>query len=423
GFNVSLHVDLASQNIQTIINDIDTVLPFTDTEIEWVLPVIDEVRPKLDINAIERYCREYPIFTTDISFRFKLVDNSPDQASKVERVYDTDKGWITKQIAKAITGPARKAPIKIEYRALHPIAQKWNNKASIHTYKPGEFTAFIEGVHDKSDTTIYERIQQLREGTNVRLTPDLDVSIADLLANPKKDRQMERLFRLLRSTLDPPAKLSLPYSDSEQRKTALIERVTCLYQGNLDAKAAVYKTVDGFYKDDMVTYPYVFEIIAIPFNDKSIDANEEWVKSSFKGCVNYSVSPRSNLFEANYTWEDPKKTTEFSSPSASTITGILGVYNFRFYRYSDARTKLPCIMFANLVTQRVDYHGADKSRIDTTPFTEAIIKACRKVADNIQSFKAAGYEFHTKSSRSFAPIRERTRTIDDILEEFLTGVE
>ena len=47
---------------------------------EVTLPIIDEVRDLLNIHAIEQFCRRYPIFTTDISFRFKLVDNSPDKS-------------------------------------------------------------------------------------------------------------------------------------------------------------------------------------------------------------------------------------------------------------------------------------------------------------------------------------------------------
>jgi hypothetical protein len=48
----------------------------TDTEIELVLPIIEEVRLSLDRLSIEEFCRKYPIFTTDISFKFGIIDNS-----------------------------------------------------------------------------------------------------------------------------------------------------------------------------------------------------------------------------------------------------------------------------------------------------------------------------------------------------------
>src|SRR5215211_2625293 len=425
-FHIPLYVDLANQIIRSKpIKEIDRKVSSTDTEIEVTLPIIDEVRNRLDIHAIEQYCREYPIFTTDISFRFKLVDNSPDvetnrsNSNNNNNVYDitTTKKELASEVAKAITGPARKAAINIDYPALHPITEKWNNKASIHSYKPGEYTTFIEGVHDKVNTTVYERIQQLREGTNMKMTPDLELSIADLVADTRNKDKREKLFWQLRAVLPAPEKLSLPYTVGEQRKAALVKRIAKLYEGRLNTKAVVYKAVDGFYKNDIVAYPFVFEIVAVPYNDESIANNESWVRSEFKGSVNYSVSPRGNIFEGGYEWDDPKKTSEFSSPRANTVPGILGVYNFYFYKHSDARAKLPCVIFANLITPRVDYHGADKSRIDTTPFTEAIIKACKRIADNIQTFKAAGYTFETKYGRSFAPVREKTKTVDDVMTE------
>src|SRR5207249_9012394 len=49
-----------------------------DTEIEIFLPLIVD----LDIHEIESFCRIYPLLTTDISFKFRLVDNSSDKPSE-----------------------------------------------------------------------------------------------------------------------------------------------------------------------------------------------------------------------------------------------------------------------------------------------------------------------------------------------------
>jgi hypothetical protein len=46
-----------------------------------------------------------------------------------------------------------------------------------------------------------------------------------------------------------------------------------------------------------------------------------------------------------------------------------------------------------------------------------IIKACRRIADDIKTFKAQGWDFSTKSSRTFTPVREKKRKIDDIINE------
>jgi hypothetical protein len=420
--HIFFHVNKASQQIKAELTPIDNgkELSFTGTEIEYTFPIIDEVN--LDIQELAQFCREYPIFTTDISFRFKLVDNSPLQQPEEKfsdnpqvRASNQD---IEKAVAETLKSGAPRAAIKIEYPALHPISTKWRNIGSIHTYMPTEFKTFIESVYDKENTSVDDRLRQLVEGTQMKKSADNEISIAQLLSDPNKDKKIERLFFGLKATLGAPEKLSLPYpTNNNERKEALVKRIARLYENKLDTKKAVYKAVHGQYKDEKITIPHLFEIIAIPYSDASIDKNEHWLKSTFKGSVNYSISPRGNIFEGDYEWDDPKKTTEFREPSGSDILDILGVYNFYFYKRGESKAKLPCVIFANLVTQRVDYHGKDKSRIDTHPFAETIIKAVRRIAEDIQTFKAAGHEFVTKNSRYFEPVRQKTKTIEDVIEE------
>ena len=73
---------------------------------------------------------------------------------------------------------------------------------------------------------------------------------------------------------------------------------------------------------------------------------------------------------------------------ANNITAIFNRYNFEFWRTAESKTKLPCIIVANLISPRIDYHGHDKSRIDTQPFAKGIIVAARKIAEEVQTFKA-----------------------------------
>lgn len=49
---------------------------FTDTEIELVLLIMGHVRNTLDRPYVEKFCREYSILTTDISFSFRIVDDT-----------------------------------------------------------------------------------------------------------------------------------------------------------------------------------------------------------------------------------------------------------------------------------------------------------------------------------------------------------
>jgi hypothetical protein len=80
-----------------------------------------------------------------------------------------------------------------------------------------------------------------------------------------------------------------------------------------------------------------------------------------------------------------------------------------------------------LVSPRVDYHGHDKSKIDTKPFAEKIIAAVKKTAEQVQTFRAAGFRFEkptkisTRGWRSYTPVRENKRktTIRECVRKLL----
>ncbi len=65
-----------------VVSDADTDT-YTDTEIEVFLPLI----VNLAIHDIENLCRLYPLPTTDISFKFHLVDNSKPKAKEEVQCY------------------------------------------------------------------------------------------------------------------------------------------------------------------------------------------------------------------------------------------------------------------------------------------------------------------------------------------------
>jgi hypothetical protein len=454
---IFLHVDKANQIIKAepiIESDKEVPPPYTDTEIEITLPIIDEVADSLDIrDTIGRFCKEYPIFTTDISFKFRLIDYTPDKETatlsaeeqqsqkSLSSLSNADKSKVATELVKALSSPARKAPIKIDYPALHPISKNWVNKASIGSYKPTEFMTFIEGVYDKDNTSLDKRLRQLAEGTQMRKNPDNDISIAQLIAaDPanNKAKRIEQLYfelqQVLKHILDPKKKLSLPYTtNTGKRKEALVKRIARLYDNKLDTKRAVYKLEYGRYIDNEyghLNYPHAFEIVAIPYDHDTIDKaiNEDNpVPSEFKGSVNYSISPRGNMFEGDYKWKD-KKSDEFRDASANDIKSILNVYDFRFYVTAGSKVKLPCVIFANLVSQRVDYHGHDKARIDTEHFKPAIITAVKKLVDDIPTHRAAGWNFEREKrssgrgfrwTGSYTPVKEKKQSIRETVRKML----
>lgn len=77
--------------------------------------------------------------------------------------------------------------------------------------------------------------------------------------------------------------------------------------------------------------------------------------------------------------------------------GVLEHYDFAFGKYAEPKTKLTSIIAVNLISPKIDYHGHDKSRIDTQPYTNAIIRAIKKIAGDVKTFKAAGFKFTSKN--------------------------
>jgi hypothetical protein len=409
---IFLHVDKSNERIDAQINQIPRKLLHTDTEIEITWPIIDEV--SLDIRNIERFCRQYIMLTTDIAFKFQLTDNSTDDTPFIDTdgIIDFTSDFVD------ITSPTS-PPIKIDAPALHSISTKWNNISSIHSSKPEEFVSSFTSVYDKDKTIVYDVLRTFKEGTQVAKTPDTEISVAQLLQDPDKDKKLESLYYHLKHVLRPSERLSLSHLKTEERKKALINRITPLYpRGCLNTGKAVYRLIHGSYRDEkgILQFPFVFEIVAIPLSDEILKHNINR-PSEFIGGVNYSIAPRSNIFEGDYQWTDKKTGYLYA---AHDIKGILERCGFAFYPYSGPKVKLPCVIAANLVSPRIDYHGQAKTRIDTRPFSSVIIDGVLKIAQETQMFRAAGYKFYTERElREFSRPKKEKMTVQDVIEEVL----
>ena len=137
------------------------------------------------------------------------------------------------------------------------------------------------------------------------------------------------------------------------------------------------------------------EFLVAPYSNDSLEGKnlETHRASRFIGSVNYSLPPRSNEFEGDYRWFDERKQFSFTRHAAS-MKDILQALGFSFSEYSAPRTKIPSIILVNIICHRVDYHGHDKSRIVTGPFSDTIIKAARKIAESVKTFQGEGFIFH-----------------------------
>ncbi len=419
-WKIYLYCNKAKQEYEVKLKKSPKRVPYTDTEVELTLPIIDEVRNTLDSPYVERFCRKYSVLTTDISFRFniqvdesKLSRQSASTAStnnSCTKISDDDHYLLT-ELVTSISKHLSKDASVIEVSALHPIAASglWNNPDSIHSYLPEEFMNRIVNVHDKS-ITVYDALHSFREGTNIKKNAKLRISIADLLANPNMYIEIEELFHQMKDALPPQRKLSLPYDTKLKRKervNILTSRIGELYDIDKNKRPS-YRIEDGYFYNGKIQYPYAFEILGIPL------ANPREGVTKFIGAVNYSVSPKNIKFEGEYDAGDGEYEKE------NSIDDILRVCGF--HKNSAKKSRLPCIVIGNLITPRRDPHGYDKSRIDTSPFAETIASAAKKMASKIQTLRAAGYIIHqTDDDYSNARQKKVNRTISakELLRQFL----
>ena len=427
-------MDKVQQNGFAIPECVSRDLNHTDTEIELVLPIVREAR-NLTRARIEVFCKEYATLTTDITLKFKLLDESSQPApSKVESFSDDEaivpsddeeeeeptdeeiENSIAANIISALTTSADKAIVNLEFPALHPLTlENLNNANSVHTCSPSEFADRIMNAQHKDEITIHQFLQTYREGTQISKTDDNQKSLSQLVDDPNRDNKILKYYNQLKSALPPAKEITLPYKRKE-REAALVKRISKLYDIDKDQKP-VYKLIPGFYDDTalrkfwldkdtyrmesgkgIIKYPYVFEILAIP-RAKPLEGEQKGKSKQtiFIGAVNYSTSPKSNIFEGEY---------GFLASEARNIIAVLE--RCSFHRYHGPTSKLPCIIVGNLITLRREPHGYDKSRIDIQPFSDTIIKACIKVAGGMKTYRAAGYHF-TKAT-NYA-VHAETRTV------------
>ncbi len=312
---------------------------------------------------------------------------------------------------------------------MHPISnESWNKQNSVHSYTPEEFKRRIVNIDPKhaAKTQVYDiLVATYREGSNLKKSAENEISVAKLLSlldDKKRNRKIEYFYKQLQNALPAPPKLILPYTaNKQQRKAVLIERLAKLYD-NLDSdeKKASYKSIHGYYQDTKkgIAYPYFWEILAIPFADP-IHAKK---RIDFIGAINYSISPKTygSLFEGEY-----KEVSAYNDGTREydATTNILGVLeHYGFHEYATDSAKIPCLVVANLVTPRRDPHGQDKSRIDTSPFTETIMEGVKRIASEIKSFHALGYSFRKPEERRNA-IRLHSssgeKSLKDLLMDYL----
>jgi hypothetical protein len=422
---VSLQVDKARQQAHAIPKtDNDNKLNHKDTEIAIILPVIDEVRNYLTREYIEKYCRRYTLLTTDISFKFRIIDDI-DHPTTVKQ----ESKSLEESIDDILSKPPEKGVLNIQVPALHPILSDWKNSDSIYSYKPQEFKNRILHVGDTS-ISLYNVLNKFREGSNI--ANKYKITVQELLDKPDHERNeiIEQCFIELHNVMDPP-KLSLPYpirfkigEKIEKRENVLFRRIRRIRPDIVDnPRKMSYKLVKGTVTDEqLLNYPFAFEIFAIPlkdpirYRDDGSASSKDVKQHEFIGMVNYSFSPKNNFFVGKY-YDDIQDFEIYGN----NIGDVLESHGFR--KMGDNFNKLPCIIVGNLITPKWDPISKDKSGMNLLKqISQKMVSVIKRISKEIETYRAAGHRWRNVGSKSenvewSSP--GKNKNVMQIVEDFL----
>jgi hypothetical protein len=283
----------------------------------------------------------------------------------------------------------------------------WTNQITAWAYTDNEFYVFIENLVDQSETISkilggWRELKWLPNGWKQKRLNELS------------KEQKIGLLNELKSRSTPMEKLSVPFGGNKEsdelRKAALIKRIASIYYVN--EEYAEYKVIRARYvsSDGKVNFPYVFEVIAIPFDD--IWSNYP----TFIGSVNNSVSiinRGKSLYDGIFKFSD--KGREF------TVWNMDGILD-RWYGYGvrDSSKSWPCVIACNLLTPKVQWKEQGKSTLVTEPFAGTIIDTITKVMKRIPTFHGMGIsQSRSKGKKEDEP--DKPKKLDKIgcLRKFL----
>jgi hypothetical protein len=357
-----------TNKLEAIIDTKEKLVPNNYTQVQLTIP-----RGQFSFDflyELKEYYLNYSIFSTHIQFDFDFDGNK----------------FVTPRDAMA--------------------SNTWTNHVTAWAYTDNEFYVFAENLVDQSKT-----ISAILDGW--RELKWLPKEWKQKRLNELSKEQKMGLLRELKSRSTPMEKLSVPYGGNKEsdelRKAALIKRIAAIYE--VSEVYAEYKVVRARYVslDGKVNFPYVFEVIAIPFDD---------IRNSyptFIGSVNNSVSiinRGKSLYDGTYKFSEKGREL-----TAWNMDGILD--RWYGYRVRDSSKSWPCVIACNLLTPKVQWKEQGKSTFVVEPFAGTIIDTITKVMKRIPTFHGMGLGQSSKSKKEDEP--DKPKKLDKIgcLRKFL----
>ena len=214
------------------------------TEVGVRLPIVDKF---LDFNKIKLFLADYVLFTTHVSFKFRVSDKT------------------------------------MVFSQTQQNNKKWVNNSSSYYYSQTEFEHFIDNFDD-DNADVYTVMQRLfREGSVMKKAGFENMNMGELKRSTKLK---EELYLKMRDAIPTaPKKLSLPFDvDYKVRQDALKKRLAQrgIFVSSMKYKSKYYNYYS--YDNDKIGLPFFVEVAV--FHSNYIAQNLYYVNS-----LNNAVMP------------------------------------------------------------------------------------------------------------------------------------
>jgi hypothetical protein len=317
------------------------------TEVEVRLPIVHKF---LNFNKIKRFLADYVLFSTHVSFKFVVGDET------------------------------------MVFSQTQPYNKKWMNNSSSHYYSQTEFEYFIDKFDD-DNAEVYTVMQRLfREGSVMKKAGLKNMKMGEL---KRSSQHKKELFLRMRNAIPKaPQKLLLPFNvDYKVRQDALKNR---LAQQGIFVSSMKYKSRYGNYyshDNDKIGFPFFVEVAV--FNSNNITRNLYYVNALNNAVMPGDWSYLHGSYSDTFVWHteadrEKNKKMRYNGGEEQACHKSRSVFEiFRHYNYSydDKESKKKHSMIAiNLIAPKIIVENYGKSDIVLDPFAdligELVARAC-----------------------------------------------
>ena len=410
-FKVRVHVNRATEKITPVFEpEIHDESIDGYTEVEFTLPLIPELKTRLIMDEIVKYCKKYTIFSTHINFEFHFRNKDTRESSKI-----------------------------IIPKLIQPT-KNFDNCNSIYSQNLRDFQNFVyNAARSDPSETVYNALisRNFREARHPAFKSQLEIligegtTLGDLSKDSAESRNLiKQTFDLMRRLVPPRTQLDLAHKINFERKQQLFDRFNAIRPASFEienVKNAQYRGTVGYVtvtkdgklsteyrhyinkatNDTALKFPFMFEIMAIPIiraGDDSSFANEvDQNGLVFIGGVNYSITPvDSSAYFDDKTNDTNSYTFDYNGKRGDSVTALLRNCGYASDWYNERNKidpkiqKQPSVIIMHLVSPNIQYlAGYGKGFINLSPYASTIAKAVVEVVHNMPS--KAKYDKHLRN--------------------------